>query len=49
VPIYKAILIKGNKRKKADLLKLDRFKINKAEIESRPEISTEEKVKDNGL
>ena len=45
----KTILINGNKRIKADLFNPDKVKINKTEIESRPEISTEEMVKDNGL
>jgi len=49
VPADKTILIKGNKRIKAELFKADRFKINKAEIENLPGISTEEKVRDNGL
>ncbi|HMA60168.1 MAG TPA: hypothetical protein VKN64_07730 [Halanaerobiales bacterium] len=49
MPADKTILINGNKRIKSDLFKLDKVKINKAEIESLPEISVKEKVKDNGL
>jgi len=49
VPADKTILINGNKRIKADLLKPEKVQINKAEIESLPEISVKEKVKDNGL
>ena len=45
----KAFLINGNKRIKADLLKPDKVQINKEEIESLPGISTEEKVRENGL
>ena len=49
MPADKTILINGNKRIKADLLKPDKVKINEAEIENLPGISTEEKVRDNGL